>query len=382
MKDLGFVMMAAALGATCACSDGNLSLGGKSVAVETPQTGAKAAQPTEPAQPSGPAQPADPAQPANAADAILAAFDRYQIVGGMSAGHGTKDVDDFILDLIRDPRLADTVNDIAVECGNSLYQDVLDRYIAGGDVPLAEVRPVWRNTTQPECGFSTFYEALFPLVRRVNQARPAQKQLRVLACDPPVDWRQVASLDDLEPFMDRDATFASVMQQEVLAKHRKALLAFGVRHLVHGVPSGVGRYEADGYPDVTYVIAAHVGFGNQGPLAGENATLEAKMASWHVPSLVSFTGTWLGELEPAYFDEEPFRPGQLGFPGVDGYLYVGARDALLREPRSAQALLDVEYIAQLQRRAEALGGPADAPDRPETTFRRESEASVFNYDGP
>ena len=53
----------------------------------------------------------------------------------MPEAHGMKDVDDFILSLIRDPTFPKKVNDIEVECGNSLYQPVLDRYIAGDDVP-------------------------------------------------------------------------------------------------------------------------------------------------------------------------------------------------------------------------------------------------------
>jgi hypothetical protein len=114
----------------------------------------------------------------DAQTAVLAAFDRYQVVAGDSPV-------EFWLDLIRNPGLPGKVNDIAVECGNSLYQPVLDRYIAGEDVPLAEVRPVWRNTTQPSCGFSTFYETLLPLVRRINQKLPEGAKLRVLACDPP-----------------------------------------------------------------------------------------------------------------------------------------------------------------------------------------------------
>jgi hypothetical protein len=107
--------------------------------------------------------------------AVLAAFDRYEVVG-MGAGHGYKDLDDLILHLVRDPALPDKVNDIVVECGNSLYQSVLDRYIAGGEVSLSEARQVWRNTTQPMCSTSGFYEILFPLVRKVNQRLPAQKR--------------------------------------------------------------------------------------------------------------------------------------------------------------------------------------------------------------
>ena len=47
----------------------------------------------------------------------LAAFDKYEIVG-MSEAHGMKDVDDFILSLIRNPAFPERVNDVVVECGN------------------------------------------------------------------------------------------------------------------------------------------------------------------------------------------------------------------------------------------------------------------------
>ena len=121
---------------------------------------------------------------------MLDAFDRYEVVA-MPAGHGEKDLDDFILHLIRNPVLADKVNDIVVECGNSLYQPTLDRYIAGEDVSISDVSPVWRNTTQSMCGFSAFYAELFPLIRRINQGLPPGKRLRVLAADPPIDWTKV-----------------------------------------------------------------------------------------------------------------------------------------------------------------------------------------------
>jgi hypothetical protein len=313
--------------------------------------------------------------------ALLAAFDRYQVVGGMNASHGSKGVDDFILALLRNPRLADKVNDIAVECGNALYQSILDQYIAGGDIPLAQVRPVWRNTTQIECGFSTFYEQLVPLVRRINDTLPAGKKLRVLACDPPVDWSKVHSMADLMPFMDRDEHIAAVMEREVLARGRRALVLFGIHHVQHQNRSAVARYEQAVHRNLTFVIADHIGFGNATPsLSADNARLEAQMASWATPTLVTIEGTWLARLDPGYFNEEPAAPGQLGYPGVDGYLYVGSRDSLLREPRSAQAALDRDYIAELEQRANEVGAPPDASRRPASIFQEESHDGAFLYD--
>ena len=101
---------------------------------------------------------------------MLAAFDKYEVVG-LPAAHGMKDLDDFILSLIRNPSFSEKVNDIEVECGNSLYQPVLDRYIAGEDVAFTEVRKVWRNTTVSMCGTSGFYEQFFPLVRSIRSFR-------------------------------------------------------------------------------------------------------------------------------------------------------------------------------------------------------------------
>jgi hypothetical protein len=192
-------------------------------------------------------------KPVPAVSAIFAAFDKYEVVG-MPEAHGMKDLDDFILSLIRNPVFPEKVNDIAVECGNSLYQPVLDRYIAGEDVSFAEVQKVWRNTTQAMCGTSGFFEQFFPLVRAINQKLPAEKRLRVLAGDPPIDWDQVKTIEDFRRFFNRDASIASVMEKEVLSKRRKALMLFGTFHLVHGAPDAVSIYEKD-YPNVTFIIA-------------------------------------------------------------------------------------------------------------------------------
>src|SRR5260370_1947327 len=121
---------------------------------------------------------------------ILAAFDKYEVVG-MDAAYGNKDLDDLILRLLREPSFPSRVDDVVVECGNSLYQSVLNRYIAGDEVTLREGLPVLRNTTQPICSESGFYDMLFPLIRRINQRLSTGKKLRVLAGDPPLNWSKV-----------------------------------------------------------------------------------------------------------------------------------------------------------------------------------------------
>jgi len=330
-------------------------------------------------------------KPENATEAILAAFDKYEVVA-MDSAHGNKDLDDFILDLIRNPDFPGKVNDIAVECGNSLYQPILDRYIAGDDVPLSEVQLTWRNTTQPMCGLSSFYEQFFPLVRRINQKLSPEKRLRVLAGDPAIDWSKVQSRDDVPiRLRNRDASIASVMKNEVLSKHRKVLMLFGTFHLFHSgtlFPSAVQLYEKE-YPGVTLVIADHVGFGNWTPLAKYNGEFEARMASWPVPSLVQhLQGTWLASLLDADYSSGAVHIKLInGISGtqaritpivlegysrmIDAYLYLGPRDLQLLEP-PAQTLLDKDYMAELHRRATVLGE--------EESEKISDESTPFLYD--
>lgn len=350
---------------------------------------------------------ADP-KPEDAERSLLAAFDRYEIVG-MSAAHGNEDLDEFLLHFIRNPAFPNKVNVIAVECGNALYQPTLDRYIAGDDVPLPEVRKVWRNTTQPMCGLSGFYEQFYPLVRRINQALPPAKKLRVLACDPPIDWNAIQSPSDYghgQYLKQRDSSIALMMEKEVLAKHRRALMLFGVAHLYHVGTTGVGLYEKV-YPGVTLVVADHTGFGNLSPLEQYNSRFEARMANWPVPSLVpDLRGTWLADLLDAthttgnIFFGVPESGGKIpvgpapakgtfsGTPEeaeaplskmVDAYLYLGPRDLLLNEPTPAEIVLDKKYMAELQRRAAITGvGPmGDEADPAKIAIR---DMNPFFYD--
>ncbi len=227
--------------------------------------------------------------PQAAQDAVLAAFNKHPIVGGLSPSHGVRNVDEFLISLLCNPRLPDVVTDIVAENGNSLYQPLVDEYIAGGDVPLATVRQAWRNDLLAEGAYSTFYEQLYPLVRRVNQRLPHTKKLRVLAAEPPIDWSTVTGPGDFfSIYDDRDQHIASVLETEVLAKRRKALILMGTGHLRHG--SGAAAIYEQRHPNATFVITAHLGF------AKDNNELERRMASWPVPSLTTFQGHLAGRV--------------------------------------------------------------------------------------
>jgi len=218
---------------------------------------------------------------------------------------------------------------------------------------------------------SGFYEELFPLVRKVNQKLSSAKKLRVLAGDPPIDWSKVKSADDISSNLrDRDASISSVMEKEVLSKHRKALMLFGTFHLLHGQEQAVGLYEKR-YPGVTFVIAVDIGCGDGTPNANCYDELDARMASWPAPSLLQLKGTWLADL----WVLTPF----FGTRYVDAYLYLGRRDLLLNEPKPAEIFLDRDYMGDLQRRSVLMGGgPITDQTNPEKVLKRDS--NVFLYD--
>jgi len=308
--------------------------------------------------------------PEPAVPAILAAFDKYEVVA-MPQGHGMQDLNDFILTLIRNPAFSEKVNDIEVEFGNSLYQPILDRYIAGENVPFTEVQKVWRKDGQPAPGASAFVEQFFPLVRALNQKLPQRRRLRILAGDPPVDWDQIKSMDDIVRLVHRDASIASVMEKEVLSKHRKALMLFGTFHLMHGVDgSAVSLYEKD-YPNVTLVIS------ELGIFDTNLSTLsESKFVGWPIPAIARTKGTWLGALDLSHFLPPPARIDQdcnfhQEFPPmlqkpiedlVDAFLYLGPQDLRLREKIPADVVLDVTYRAELQKGGAMFGFPGAASE--------------------
>jgi hypothetical protein len=74
----------------------------------------------------------------------LRAFDTHEIVM-FGEAHGCKQEYEWLKDLVGTPEFADRVDDIVVEGGNSLYQQSVDRYIAGEDVPFEQVQQAWRN---------------------------------------------------------------------------------------------------------------------------------------------------------------------------------------------------------------------------------------------
>jgi hypothetical protein len=159
---------------------------------------------------------------------VIGAFETANLVA-LGECHGVRQDSEFRLRLIEDPAFARSVNDIVVEFASALNQDLLDRFVHGGDVTTDELCKIWRNTSQPGAWDSPVYEEFLRAVRTANGRLPRGRRLRVVAGDPPIDWSAPGLRS--EDIDSRDRFAAATIEREVLNKDRKALVLFGSGHL-------------------------------------------------------------------------------------------------------------------------------------------------------
>jgi hypothetical protein len=297
------------------------------------------------------AQPEIKPQPATAA--ILAAFRSHDIVM-VGEGHGNKQEYDWLRLLIATPEFADRVDDIVMEFGNSLYQNLVDRYTQGEDVPLDDVQRAWRDTVAAVGPPSPVYASLYQAVRETNLQRKGTHQLRVLCGDPNIDWQQVTEGRDILPFLGtREQTYARVVKDQVLAKHHHALLIMGAFHFLRHFDLMPSRKQFD----IERELRAH-GANPYLIVVGTNTTggpegLDRRFDSWAAPVIVPLNGSWVGDLPAIPVVTEGHGP-PLQAPtlkdAADALLYLGPRDSLVVVQMTPAELQGTPYGKELERR--------------------------------
>jgi len=318
-----------------------------------------------------------PAVPVEPIAAILDAFGQHQVVA-IGDPHGNEQAHAFRLALIRDARFAATANDIVVEWGNALYQDVMDGFVRGDDVPDDELREVWRNTTQPGQGNDRpITEAFFRAVREVNASLRPEHRLRVLLGDPPIDWDAVESRADHQEWLGlRDTHPAELIRREVLDKGRSALVIYGGVHLQRR--NLLSNYELVDDPHLHTLVQQLEREGDTRvftvwPTAGlDLQELQRDAASWSVPALAPMRGTALGSVDFAAF--YPGRAPRLTFQDgrivpvpsdqwrslpmeeqFDAVLYLGPPAGMTTSWPSAALCLDAAYLDMRRERLSLAG---------------------------
>jgi hypothetical protein len=315
-------------------------------------------------------------------DAVLAGFRASRVVA-LGEAHHLQEHHDLLQTLIADPRLPGVVDDIVVEFGNALYQDTIDSFVLDSQpVADADLRLVWRNTCESpdETWDNPVYEQVFRRVRAVNWTLPPGERIRVLLGDPPIDWSTVTSSEQLSSFLSqRDRHAASVVEQQVLAKGRRALVCYGAGHLFHTTGTSGGRSAL--VPLIEQQTGARVYvIQDLAPLLeGDPGGLDVKLASYPRGTVIPAAGSWLGQFNAGYFNAGGLINQATGQPvnewcGIplgellDAGIYLGQPADLTTSWPNPAIYLDPAYWAELQRRnalAAPLGAGVDL-----TTFRQ------------
>lgn len=317
----------------------------------------------------GAGQPSAP-QPQGAAAFITATAKRYPIVE-LSRVEGTGNANelDLIAQLLADRNFSEHVDDIVIECANSRYQPMLDRYVAGGDVPEQQLAVVWRKTTQIfGCEADPTTEMLIDLVRRYN-VKNALHPLRVLAADPPIDWNAIHTSGQFDTFLaERDTSAASVIEKQVIARHRRALVVIGGFHFTRWASpeqdATITMLLEKHHPGSMYVIF------DVADVSRFGARTREMFASWPSPVVAPIAGTDLAlQSGRTITSSDTMRrvgsrwvPVDDAFPGhtlgqlFDAVLYLGPAKKLrtidLKEPT------DQPYASELKRlRTIVMGTP-------------------------
>lgn len=277
---------------------------------------------------------ASPAIPIDPIDGILDAFKTHDVVALGEGRHGNQQGSDLRLKLIRNPRFPTIVNDIVVECGAGQHQDIADRFTEGKPVPDAELRLIWQDTTQagPTCD-RPIYQALFRTVRAINTELSAQYHLRVLLGDTPIDWAAIAR--GTATWERTDEFPSKLIEQQVLARHRRALIIYGEIHYLRKNLYWPLQDEAKAQKDFAAppdsIVArlesrgAHV-FSVWTEAGIDLSALEPDIGRWPRPSLALLSDTTLGQM-----------PFTALYPHAMMFSYSGADGKLITEMVKADA---------------------------------------------
>jgi hypothetical protein len=185
---------------------------------------------------------------------LVAAFDQADVVA-LGEAHQRKLDSDLRIAVVRSPDFAKKVRSIVIECGSTSEQSTLDRYVWGENISPAQLAQVWKTTTQAANGFcdSPVYLDFLAAVRDINSNLPADTRVRVFGGDPgPGDNRS------------RETAAVSILKEQVLQKHGKALVIYGAAHFYRtltkdylsstGDDIGIARMLEIDYPGRTFVV--------------------------------------------------------------------------------------------------------------------------------
>lgn len=297
---------------------------------------------------------------------IISGFKSHWVVA-IGENHRHQELHQLLLQSLASPHVMDTVQVIVVEFGNQLYQQEVDRYIAGESNDITPVHKALRNTviSPNRLWESAVYLEFFKQIRHINQ-RSNSRKYRVILGDSPVDWSSITDKKQLFPLYERSAHMAKMIEQYGYDQGRKVLFIAGglhttkkniVRKSKHGfdvAELSVTSRLIQKFPDSVYVIRS-IAKTLIAPQYSENITS---------PEFVNLNTSVIGNLPANMFSTLKNR---------DGSPFNGFRDATLKDTadfiiywadesqktfvrESELSKCPDEYIAELNRRSLMVRG--------------------------
>jgi hypothetical protein len=273
---------------------------------------------------------------------IAKQFDEHPLIM-IGELHRWEQLHAFMREMIRGPEFVCRADDIVVEFGNSRLQELADRYAAGEKITEAELQSLWRDTSVPLTWNSPVYRQFFETVREINQKHLCPHPVRIVLADSPLDWAKIKTAKDYTPWADRDASYAEVVEREVLTKHHRAFLLAGQFHVIKQTPEG----DEDGPRSAQLIERKH-----PGALFSIVAAPPAIAEALHLDPPPSFKVVRGTELQNADFamiaTMNPHKKWPPMGDVIDAVLNIGEQTFLY--PPST-IYLDPDYQRELRRRA-------------------------------
>ena len=304
-----------------------------------------------------------------AIEGLLAGFQNHPLVAiGNREDYAQEE--DFYAALVRDPRFAREVGNVVVEFGSGAHQDIIDRYLNGGDVSFTDLRKVWSDVVGFNVPYAIGYVNFFVQVRDVNRTLPQNQRIRVWLGEPPIDWSKIkGKAEFVRYYPQRDTHPAEIIEKEILAKHKKALVIYGSGHFYafDGQMPMLALVEQK-YPNTVFVVEMYTGYVTKAC----TEKFEQSVKSWPTPAVAT-------PVMGSSLEDKMRRPGcdvvsrnEFKFPpsfteikksqiiddvernaeglNADALLYLGKAAGLTQSPYEPSIYLDPDYRREMNRR--------------------------------
>lgn len=307
-----------------------------------------------------------------ATDGVFTAFRSHPLVG-LAEYHNLAQELDFYATLVADPRFASEVSNVVLETGTAAQQEIVDRYVNGEHVPYAELHKVWDDTDWNPTVGSVGSLRLYAVIREINQTLPPEKRIKVWLGGLPTDWSKIKRADWNWDSITNESSrhIAGLIEREILAKNKKALVIYGGYHFgvyppgLHFTAGNIRALIDSAHPGALFVIWPYAGYATTTCAA----RFEKHIRNWPTPALV-------GPIRGSSWEKDAYQPGcgalprfpqqaateyeadMRNFAGLtgDALLYLGPRSQQVNGPYNPAIYLDLDFRAELDRRNQIKNG--------------------------